>query len=109
MALEELVAELGAVLQSDRLEIGSHAVYLGHWVVLLKESPQGAVPGASRDAAAGGSDLSGAVRQGADESHLSMMRQQLSPVATLHHENSAVACEEWRDGNWAAKGRCYLS
>jgi antirestriction protein ArdC len=43
-AREELVAELGAVLLGDRLEIGSaianHAAYLGHWVELLKESPQ---------------------------------------------------------------------
>jgi antirestriction protein ArdC len=42
-AREELVAELGAVLLGDRLEIGSamgnHAAYLGHWVGLLKESP----------------------------------------------------------------------
>jgi len=41
---EELVAELGAVLLGDRLEIGSamanHAAYLGHWVELLKESPR---------------------------------------------------------------------
>lgn len=43
-ASEELVAELGAVLLGDRLEIGteieSHAAYLGHWVELLKESPK---------------------------------------------------------------------
>jgi antirestriction protein ArdC len=43
-AREELVAELGAVLLGDRLEIGSdmanHAAYLGHWVALLKESPR---------------------------------------------------------------------
>ncbi len=43
-AREELVAELGAVLLGDRLEIGSamanHAAYLGHWVGLLKESPR---------------------------------------------------------------------
>jgi len=43
-AQEELVAELGAVLLGDRLEIGSeiesHAAYLGHWVELLKESPK---------------------------------------------------------------------
>ncbi len=42
-AREELVAELGAVLLCDRLEIGSamanHAAYLGHWVELLKASP----------------------------------------------------------------------
>ena len=42
-AREELVAELGAVLLGDRLEIGSamanHAAYLGHWLELLKESP----------------------------------------------------------------------
>ena len=40
----ELVAELGAVLLGDRLEIGSamanHAAYLGHWVELLQESPR---------------------------------------------------------------------
>ena len=43
-AREELVAELGAVLLGDCLEIGSamanHAAYLGHWVELLKESPR---------------------------------------------------------------------
>jgi antirestriction protein ArdC len=43
-AREELVAELGAVLLGDRLEIGSeiesHAAYLGHWIELLKESPK---------------------------------------------------------------------
>ncbi len=43
-AREELVAELGAVLLGDRLEIGSdgmnHAAYLGHWVALLRESPR---------------------------------------------------------------------
>ena len=43
-AREELVAELGAVLLGDRLQIGSamanHAAYLGHWVKLLKESPR---------------------------------------------------------------------
>ncbi len=43
-AREELVAELGAVLLGDRLEIGSamanHAAYLIHWVELLQESPQ---------------------------------------------------------------------
>jgi antirestriction protein ArdC len=43
-AREELVAELGAVLLGDRLEIGSamanHAAYLSHWVALLKESPR---------------------------------------------------------------------
>jgi antirestriction protein ArdC len=43
-AREELVAELGAVLLGDRLEIGSamanHAAYLGHWLELLKESPR---------------------------------------------------------------------
>jgi antirestriction protein ArdC len=42
-AREELVAELGAVLLGDRLEIGSafenHAAYLKHWVRLLRESP----------------------------------------------------------------------
>jgi antirestriction protein ArdC len=44
-AREELVAELGSVLLGDQLEIGSalenHAAYLGHWVELLKENPQG--------------------------------------------------------------------
>ncbi len=44
-AREELVAELGSVLLGDQLEIGSalenHAAYLGHWVELLKETPQG--------------------------------------------------------------------
>ena len=43
-AREELVAELGAVLLGDRLEIGSamanHAAYLGHWVALLRASPR---------------------------------------------------------------------
>jgi antirestriction protein ArdC len=43
-AREELVAELGAVLLGDRLEIGSdgrnHAAYLSHWVELLRESPR---------------------------------------------------------------------
>lgn len=43
-AREELVAELGAVILGDRLEIGSamanHAAYLSHWVELLKESPR---------------------------------------------------------------------
>ena len=43
-AREELVAELGAVLLGDRLEIGSamanHAAYLGHWIALLRESPR---------------------------------------------------------------------
>jgi antirestriction protein ArdC len=43
-ALEELIAELGAVLLGDRLEIGteieSHAAYLGHWIELLKQSPK---------------------------------------------------------------------
>lgn len=42
-AREELVAELGAVLLGDRLEIGSdtmnHAAYLGSWIALLRESP----------------------------------------------------------------------
>ena len=41
---EELVAELGAVLLGDRMEIGSeiesHAAYLGHWIELLRESPK---------------------------------------------------------------------
>ena len=43
-AREELVAELGAVLLGDRLEIGSpmanHAAYLGHWLEFLRESPR---------------------------------------------------------------------
>lgn len=43
-AREELVAELGAVLLGDRLEIGSavanHAAYLGHWLELLNASPR---------------------------------------------------------------------
>jgi antirestriction protein ArdC len=43
-AREELVAELGAVLLGDRLEIGSamanHAAYLGGWIDLLRESPR---------------------------------------------------------------------
>jgi len=43
-AREELVAELGAVLLGDRLEIGrelqSHAAYLGHWIALLRAEPQ---------------------------------------------------------------------
>jgi len=43
-AREELVAELGAVLLGERLEIGSdvcnHAAYLASWIALLKESPQ---------------------------------------------------------------------
>ena len=43
-AREELVAELGAVLLGDRLEIGSdtanHAAYLHHWISLLQEAPQ---------------------------------------------------------------------
>lgn len=42
-AREELVAELGAVLLGDRLEIGSnvgnHAAYLAEWIDLLRESP----------------------------------------------------------------------
>lgn len=43
-AREELVAELGAVLLGDRLEIGSdtqnHAAYLSHWIALLRETPR---------------------------------------------------------------------
>ena len=43
-AREELVAELGAVLLGDRLEIGSeiesHAAYLSHWIEILKEDPK---------------------------------------------------------------------
>jgi len=42
-AREELVAELGAVLLGDRLEIGSavdnHAAYCQHWIRLLRETP----------------------------------------------------------------------
>ena len=42
-AREELVAELGAVIVCQRLQIGSdfknHAAYLAHWADLLKESP----------------------------------------------------------------------
>ncbi len=42
-AREELVAELGAVLVCQRLQIGSdfqnHAAYLQHWVELLRETP----------------------------------------------------------------------
>lgn len=43
-AREELIAELGAMLIGDRLEIGSdtanHAAYLNHWIALLQESPR---------------------------------------------------------------------
>ena len=43
-AREELVAELGAVLLGERLEIGSdvanHAAYLSSWIALLRESPR---------------------------------------------------------------------
>ncbi len=43
-AREELVAELGAVLLGERLEIGSdtshHAAYLSHWIAMLRESPR---------------------------------------------------------------------
>jgi antirestriction protein ArdC len=43
-AREELVAELGAVLLGDRLEIGSdasnHAAYLAGWLDLLRQSPR---------------------------------------------------------------------
>lgn len=43
-AREELIAELGAVLICQRLEIGTqfenHAAYLAHWVELLKEGPR---------------------------------------------------------------------
>jgi hypothetical protein len=42
-AREELVAELGAVLICQRLQIGSdvqnHAAYHSHWAQLLKEEP----------------------------------------------------------------------
>ncbi len=42
-AREELVAELGAVLLGERLEIGSdvsnHAAYLAEWIQLLRQSP----------------------------------------------------------------------
>ena len=38
------MAELGSVLLGDQLEIGSalqnHAAYLGHWIELLRQSPQ---------------------------------------------------------------------
>ena len=43
-AQEELVAELGAVLLGERLEIGSdtanHAAYLSHWCELLRQDPR---------------------------------------------------------------------
>jgi antirestriction protein ArdC len=43
-AREELLAELGAVLLGDRLEIGSdvadHAANLASWINVLKMSPQ---------------------------------------------------------------------
>lgn len=43
-AREELVAELGAVLLGERLEIGSdtanHAAYLSHWCELLRQEPK---------------------------------------------------------------------
>lgn len=43
-AREVLVAQLGSVLLGDQLEIGSalekHAAYLGHWLDLLRETPQ---------------------------------------------------------------------
>lgn len=43
-AREELVAELGAVLVGERLEIGSdtanHAAYLSHWCDLLSQEPR---------------------------------------------------------------------
>jgi antirestriction protein ArdC len=43
-AREELLAELGAVLLGERLEIGSdvrnHAAYLAEWIQLLRESPR---------------------------------------------------------------------
>lgn len=43
-AREELVAELGAVLLGERLEIGSdtanHAAYLSHWCELLRQEPR---------------------------------------------------------------------
>jgi antirestriction protein ArdC len=43
-AREELVAELGAVLLGERLEIGSdvanHAAYLSEWIKLLRQSPK---------------------------------------------------------------------
>jgi antirestriction protein ArdC len=43
-AREELVAELGAMLIGDRLEIGSdtanHAAYMSHWIALLQDSPR---------------------------------------------------------------------
>jgi len=43
-AREELIAELGAVLVCQRLEIGTqfenHAAYLAHWIEILKEGPR---------------------------------------------------------------------
>ncbi len=43
-AREELLAELGAVLLGERLEIGSdvgnHAAYLAEWIKLLRQSPK---------------------------------------------------------------------
>ncbi len=77
-AREELVAELGAVLLGNRLEIGSvmanHAAYLGHWVELLKESPRVLLQVFSNgrkaadliysDAPSGGWQLSGVARSG---------------------------------------------
>lgn len=43
-AREELIAELGSILQGQRLEIGcdlaNHAAYLAHWAQLLKASPR---------------------------------------------------------------------
>lgn len=82
-AREELVAELGAVLLGDRLEIGSnvanHAAYLSEWIALLRESPKllyrllsearkaadlicpssGAVPGSSASGGPAGSVMAG--------------------------------------------------
>jgi len=43
-AREELVAELGALLLCQRLEIGTefqnHAAYLSNWIEVLKEGPR---------------------------------------------------------------------
>jgi antirestriction protein ArdC len=91
-AREELVAELGAVLLGERLEIGSdtqnHAAYLSHWIAMLRESPHLLLtllsqarkaadlicpeppPGANTPAGAEGAtatDEEGSVEEGADE------------------------------------------
>ena len=54
----EAVLGDGPVLLGDRMEIGSHAGYLGHWIRTAQGVAQAAVPGALRGAAGGGSDLS---------------------------------------------------